>query len=73
MLSNTRTHWPADNFVEDVLGDFKFEVAPPYVLYRSKLDEVVPQCSLMSVLISCDMYAMLVSSSGSSCKHCFAR
>ncbi|DBA87219.1 TPA: hypothetical protein ACH3X1_004288 [Trebouxia sp. C0004] len=30
-----------DNFVEDVLGDFKFEVAPPYVLYRSKLDEVI--------------------------------
>jgi len=41
-LSITYTHWPADNFVEDVLGDFKFEVAPPYVLYRSKLDEVFP-------------------------------
>lgn len=30
-----------DNFVEDVLGDFKFELAAPYVLYRSKLDEVI--------------------------------
>ncbi len=70
MLSKTYTLWPADNFVEDVLGDFKFEVAPPYVLYRSKLDEVLPQCSLMSVLIPCDLYAMLVLSSGS--QHCKA-
>ena len=30
----------ADNFVEDVLGGFQFEVATPYVLYRNKLDEV---------------------------------
>ena len=31
----------ADNFVEDILGDFKFEVASPYILYRSKSDEVL--------------------------------
>lgn len=31
----------ADNFVEDILGDFKFEIASPYILYRSKSDEVL--------------------------------
>ncbi|KAL3153048.1 hypothetical protein ABBQ38_012072 [Trebouxia sp. C0009 RCD-2024] len=30
-----------DNFVEDILGDFKFEIASPYILYRSKSDEVI--------------------------------
>ena len=36
----------ADNFVEDILGDFKFEVASPYILYRSKSDEVLhPVCT----------------------------
>ena len=27
--------------MEDILGDFKFEVASPYILYRSKSDEVL--------------------------------
>ena len=34
-----------DNFVEDILEDFKFEVAPPYVLYRSKTEEVWCLCN----------------------------
>lgn len=31
---------PADNFVEDVMGNFQCEVNKPYLLYRNKNNEV---------------------------------
>jgi hypothetical protein len=31
---------PADNFVEDVMGNFQCEVNKPYLLYRNKNSEV---------------------------------
>jgi mRNA-decapping enzyme 1B len=31
----TTAAWRAENLVQDVLGDFEFELSPPYLLYRT--------------------------------------
>lgn len=41
LLSNANIWWSlSDNLVENLLGDFEYEVQSPYLLYRNAAQEV---------------------------------